>query len=628
MVYDDFVIQILPGQGDSYAVRVESRAGRGDGRFEVPPDLHSGPWETLSWQPRDFRRNSEATITPRATARGIGGQLFRSLFTGKVLTLFHESLVESRNSGRGLRIRFRIDPGLGRVLALPWELLHRSDTEDFLGLGRSTPVVRCLDVPRPAVFTPGGQPLRILAIAAAPRGYSALDLQRERTHLKASWKGRGEAEIVFLKRPEREELRRALLRQPFDILHFMGHGTFQEGEGEGALLFEAPDGGPVPVTGGQMAEELKGFPSLRLVVLNACQSARMEKGSGLHPFAGVASALLQGGVPAVVAMQSRISDRAAIAFSRTFYERLAAGDPVDAAVTEGRLSIYREEGESGGWNLPIVFLLGENGEIFRRRGPRRLAKAAALSIGLTCLVLFSGFAFRNNYESLRLNNEGATLASRGLDDEARSAFLAALKLDASYAAAHSNLAGVEERQGNYTTALDEAQAATRAAPRQASYHYNLGRLLARMGRNPEALGSLWRAVELQPCLAEAYNEIGNVYLDLDRPSDARRAIEAGLQCSPPLPNLYKNLGRVALAEGRAGEAVEALEEALRLYGRGGLRDVEEPTYWLAEAYARVGRHDLACQRLLDFERLTAGGISPLGPQARQRAQQERCEGVF
>jgi len=627
MVYDDFVIQILRGRGNSHEVRVESSAGRGDGHFETPANLQTGPWETLSLGGRDFRRAPAVSAPPPPTAREIGDGLFQALFTGKVLTLFHESLGKADASGKGLRIRLRIDPGLGRALALPWELLHRADTDDFLGMSRSTPLVRSLDVHRPPAPARIGERLRILAVASAPRGNPSLDLDRERANLRSSWKGRRDAEIVFLDKPGREELRLALLQGDFHVLHFMGHGTFAEGAGEGALLFEAPDGGPLPVTGGELAVELKGFHSLRLVVLNACQTARMAEDEGLHPFAGVASALVQGGVPAVVAMRSRISDRAAVAFSQTFYEQLAAGDPVDAAISEGRLAIYRKEGENGGWNLPILFLLGESGELFRSRGLRPLAKAAAVSISLTLLVLFSGFSFRKNYQALKANNEGAALASRGLDDQARAAFLDALRLDPGYAAAHANLAGVEERQGNYAAAASEAEAAAEAAPHQASYLYNLGRLQARMGRVPEALGSLQRAIDLAPCHGEAFNEMGNLYLDLDRPGDARRVIESGLRCTPPLPYLYKNLGRAALAQGSAGEAVQALEKAFHLYGQAGLRDIEEPTYWLAEAYAREGRRDLACEKLQDFERLT-GGISPLGAQARRRAQQERCEGVL
>lgn len=625
MVYDDFVIQILPGPEDGYRVH----GAWGEGRFAIPGGLQSGAWETLSWGTRDFVQRAGAAVAPPPAAREIGGLLFRALFNGKLRTAFDQSLGAAQVRGRGLRIRLRIDPKAGRALALPWELLHYEETGGFLGLDRNTPVVRGLDVLRPAAGLLEHR-LRILAVASAPRGWSSLDLERERRHLKTACKEHRDVEAVFLNRIRIEDLRNALIRSPFHVLHFMGHGTFDAATGEGALQFEGPDGGPLPITGRDLALELKGFPTLRLVVLNACQTARMaeEEGEGLHPFTGVASALLKEGIPAVVAMRSSIPDTAAIAFSRTFYQQLAAGEPVDAAVTEGRLAIRREVGENGGWNLPILFLLGKDGEIFRGRGLRPLVKAWAVAAGFMLLVLLSGFSFRKSYQALEHNNQGVAASQAGRDDEARAAFLAALKLDPEYAAAHSNLAGVEEREGNYAEALIHARAAVRSSPSQASYHYNLGRLLIRLGSyDQEALDSLQQAIRLDPCHREAFNEMGAVYLDLGRPMEARGMIETGLRCQPPLPYLYKNLGRAALIQDKPREAITVLEEALRLYGREGLRDIEEPTYWLAEAYARGGRRDLACTRLREFERVT-GGISPLAEKARRLAQQESCEGVL
>jgi tetratricopeptide (TPR) repeat protein len=581
--------------------------------------------EIFSLGTRDFVQSVGTAVRPPLTAREIGGLLFQTLFKGQVRTAFDRSLGIAQERGRGLRIRLRIDPKAGHVLALPWELLYYEETGDFLGLDRNTPVVRCLDVLRPAAGLVEHR-LRILAVASAPRGWGALDLESERRHLQSA--ENRDVEVVFLPRHRVEDLRSTLIQSPFHVLHFMGHGTFKSGEG--ALIFEDPSGGELPFTGRDLALVLKGFPNLRLVVLNACQTARMaeEEEEGFHPFAGVASALLQEGVPAVVAMRSSIPDKAAIAFSQTFYQQLAAGEPVDAAVTEGRMAIYSKVGENGGWNLPILFLLGKDGEIFHGRGLRPLVKAWVIAVGLVLLVLLSGFTFRKSYQALEKNNEGVAAVQAGRDDEARAAFLAALKLDSEYAAAHSNLADVEERSGNYEEALSHAKAAVRSSPHQASYHYNFGRLLVRIGgHDQEALSSLQRAVDLNPCHTKAFNEMGNVYLDLGRPADARRVIETGLRCHPPLPYLYKNLGRVAMEQGRTGEAVIALEKAVRLYGREGLRDVEEPTYWLAEAYARDGRRPLACERLRDFERLT-GWIGIRAENAKRLAQQERCEGVF
>jgi hypothetical protein len=83
----------------------------------------------------------------------------------------------------------------------------------------------------------------------------------------------------------------------------------------------------------------------------------------------VAAALIsRGGIPAVVAMQFPISDKAAIAFSGAFYSRLAAGDPVSAAATEGRLAILELERECPEWVTPVVYLAGKD-DGFEIRSP-------------------------------------------------------------------------------------------------------------------------------------------------------------------------------------------------------------------------------------------------------------------
>ena len=66
---------------------------------------------------------------------------------------------------------------------------------------------------------------------------------------------------------------------------------------------------------------------LRLVVLNSCEGARTTL---TDPYAGVATTLVQLGVPAVVAMQFEISDRAAIVFAEELYTNLIGRrDPIE-----------------------------------------------------------------------------------------------------------------------------------------------------------------------------------------------------------------------------------------------------------------------------------------------------------
>jgi hypothetical protein len=389
--YQDFVVQIGPGREGDLAVRVvESPAGEGFAPFQIPATL--GEWLRLRGGAARHLSSSEESSEVLGP-RQLGEVLFRALFVGQVGDLFAHSLGIAGARGLRLRLRFQLDPNDPRLTllhSLPWELLYRPDTRDFLGLSRQTPIVRSLDIARPVAPLPLPSPLRILVIPSAPAGLDPLDLQTERSQVQEAWKGLPGVQVVVLDLAGTAALRQVLLESTFHVLHFMGHGEVDPITGEGVLFFGGTDGARIPVSGDSLATVLKDFKTLRLVFLNACETGRTPDGTEVDPFAGVATALVMAGLPAVVAMQLRISDRAAIDFSRTVYLRLAAGDPIDAAVSEGRQALYTSE--TAEWAVPVLFTKIPDGRIFepglqptsrKRPGPafgvwrRRLGWAAA-----------------------------------------------------------------------------------------------------------------------------------------------------------------------------------------------------------------------------------------------------------
>jgi len=119
--------------------------------------------------------------------------------------------------------------------------------------------------------------------------------------------------------------------------------------------------GRASLTSGQvLGTFLSDHRPLRLAVLNACEGGRSANDD---PFAGVAQTLIQQGVPAVVAMQFEITDRAAIAFSDDFYASLVLGLPVDVAVNEARKSIYAQPNATE-WATPVLYLRSPDGVLF------------------------------------------------------------------------------------------------------------------------------------------------------------------------------------------------------------------------------------------------------------------------
>jgi hypothetical protein len=164
--------------------------------------------------------------------------------------------------------------------------------------------------------------------------------------------------FTVLPAPTLGELRRVLLRGEFHVMHYMGHGGFDPRTG-GVLLFTDREGRGVAVTAADLGVILRDHSSMRLAVLNSCEGARSDPAD---PFAGVAETLVRRGVPAVVAMQFEFSDTAAIEFAPALYGALAAGLPVDAAVTEARKAVYAVSPLE--WATPVLHMRAEDAQLF------------------------------------------------------------------------------------------------------------------------------------------------------------------------------------------------------------------------------------------------------------------------
>lgn len=411
MHYDDFVLQIEPGTEGSFESRV-LQSPAGEGRAPLRFDLDDTVLDELtldelvgdlSRQSRQHRDSGPVTReivrrhgAPRGTPQEIGAALFRGAFSGQVGSLFDRSLGGlTAAQDRGLRIKLKLqgdDPRLARLAALPWELLRRGETSDYLGLDRRTPLVRYLDVPRPRPLIPLPPVLRVLVVIANPQNLESLDLGDELQRLAKAWRRQKRVAIDTLERASLAGLREALAEKTYHVIHFMGHGGFDPKSGEGVLFFESNQRQAVPVSGRSLAAKLKDHGSLGLVFLNACNTGRVAATSDARPFAGVASALVHGGLPAVLAMQFPITDDAAIRFSQTFYRHLAAGNSVDEAVTEGRQAIHSADPATIEWATPVLFIRTADGNVFHRptrQPPWRAATAAVLLLAALILtVLF------------------------------------------------------------------------------------------------------------------------------------------------------------------------------------------------------------------------------------------------
>jgi hypothetical protein len=80
--------------------------------------------------------------------------------------------------------------------------------------------------------------------------------------------------------------------------------------------------------------------------------------------------LIRGGVPAVVAMQFEIAEDVAAELTRVLYAELAAGTPIDRALSEARLDIFGRYRTRLDWAIPVLFSRAETGVLFEFAAPR------------------------------------------------------------------------------------------------------------------------------------------------------------------------------------------------------------------------------------------------------------------
>jgi hypothetical protein len=86
------------------------------------------------------------------------------------------------------------------------------------------------------------------------------------------------------------------------VLHYIGHGAYDEATERGIVVLESARGRPHDVSGEGLGAMVQDEESLRLVVLNACEGART---SHVDPIAGVAARLVEFEIPAVIGMAVR-----------------------------------------------------------------------------------------------------------------------------------------------------------------------------------------------------------------------------------------------------------------------------------------------------------------------------------
>lgn len=318
-----------------------------------------------------------------------GAALYDAVFKNSEKAMyFAMRFRETRQPNRILTI----GSGDPTILTLPWELLKPPGG-----------VFLCNENPRISVRRKHGKTgegrapllreakpaLRVLFLVSRPDNASFINPYADPRAVLDGLGTDAPVTVEFLRPATLEALQERLRDQDqpaVDVLHFDGHGVFDQHGGlkdqadrnlpeyvqnlireaerrgeaitapdkQGYLLFEDRDG-EMDLVSAKTLGELLYQQSLGLVVLSACQSAKM----GEEAMGSVSAWLSHAGIPSVLAMTHSVLVATTQKLFGAFYQSLAQGKPIGAALDDARAKLYFDpaRGERLRANEPVTLRL-------------------------------------------------------------------------------------------------------------------------------------------------------------------------------------------------------------------------------------------------------------------------------
>jgi len=239
-------------------------------------------------------------------------------------------------------VRFRLKLGSPELQNYPWEYIFDSARAEFLGLNHQYALVRYIKHKDPHQVPSLPEKVRMLGLVGAdlpntsrPRREKWLaEMQRLKGVLQLK---RSDFEFVIEPDLTAEELDDYLRENQFNIIHYFGHGDFDEkgSKPQGYLILPAKKG-VKHFYGSDLKISLSKQENLALVSLYACHTAATRNGDR---FSSVAASL--NSVPAVTAMQFAANDSIANLQCESFYTALLSGESVEQAMCRARGKVYQ-----------------------------------------------------------------------------------------------------------------------------------------------------------------------------------------------------------------------------------------------------------------------------------------------
>lgn len=320
----------------------------------------------------DLARLKERVYDPDAYGR----ILTESLFVPDVKEMFGRARMLAQGGDQSLRIRLLIGPSAPELHGVRWETLR--DPADGSALLRDENILfsRYLSSRdwRPVGLHPKSE-LRVLVAIANPsnlaeyeregRRLPPIDVAMELERVTRAVKGipatalasRGKATLTALIDQ---------LREGHDILYLVCHGYHIHGESQ--ILLEDPSGRVHRIPGADFIDALRDLQRPpRLVVLASCQSAgpgEEASSDDRGTLAALGPRMAEAGVPAVLAMQGRISMQTIERFVPVFFEELNRDGRIDRAMTQARRAVA----DRPDWWVPVLFTRLKSGRFWYTPG--------------------------------------------------------------------------------------------------------------------------------------------------------------------------------------------------------------------------------------------------------------------
>ena len=312
----------------------------------------------------------------------IGEKLTQVIFGDNgINTAYNQSLGSVRNQRQNknlsprLRLMFCYDKGIGNLIPnIPWECIYhdiRFPEKGHFGISQELSVARLVPKGDSAPLSVSDK-LIVMGVAPNPyNGYPRLDVDKEIVNMKEI-ADRRDDRIQFCPLPDAtwSDFCFQLSEVKPHVLIFTGHNNIIKNKSY--LIFQNADATPYPVSVSDFVNIIRPQVecNLRVVVLSACQTAA----SGYdHPFASAALRLIDAGVPAVIAMQSKVFDDSARQFNMQFFTYLLQGYSIDSCVNAGRAAMLESErvpradsvAKNGTqWAIPVLYLATREDGIF------------------------------------------------------------------------------------------------------------------------------------------------------------------------------------------------------------------------------------------------------------------------